>query len=254
MKILKSYILKCILLLSSSGVAAQSTDIIHQGEIEFEKRVNSYAILNEYYSDDRAKQFATQYKSSKPQFGVTTYALLFNNEHSLYSPTEATVNMSNAPLLTKLNIAYSDLIKQTSISRKNILSEEFLVSDSLRKIEWKLTDETKEIAGFTCRRANAIIMDSIYVVAFYSDQIVPKGGPESFTGLPGMILGVALPHYHITWFATRVLNREVAAKEIKPPTAKKTITNKDLWNLYTESPTFKSNAKIARLNWSHSMF
>jgi GLPGLI family protein len=48
------------------------------------------------------------------------------------------------------------------------------------------------IAGFNCRRANAMIMDSIYVVAFYTDEILTTGGPESFSGLPGMILGVAL--------------------------------------------------------------
>lgn len=246
--------MKCLLLISFSSVRAQSTSIIHQGEIEFEKRINSYAILNEYYSDDRGKQFANQYKAAKPQFGITTYTLLFNHEHSLYTPTYATANMSNVPLLTKFNIVYSDLGKHTSLSKKNILSEEFLVVDSLRRIEWKITDETKEIAGFTCRRANAVIMDSIYVVAFYTDQIVPKGGPESFTGLPGMILGVALPHDHVTWFATRVLNREVPTAQVQPPIAKKKVTNKELLKFYNENPSFTGNPKIGRLNLNHSMF
>ncbi len=47
-------------------------------------------------------------------------------------------------------------------------------------------------------------MDSIYVVAFYTDEILTTGGPESFTGLPGMILGIAIPHEHVSWFATKV--------------------------------------------------
>jgi GLPGLI family protein len=31
-------------------------------------------------------------------------------------------------------------------------------------------------------------MDSVFIVAFYTDQIVTSGGPESFNELPGMIL------------------------------------------------------------------
>ena len=60
-------------------------------------------------------------------------------------------------------------------------------------------------------------MDSIYVVAFYTDEIVTPGGPESFTGLPGMILGVALPHQHITWFATKVEAVKVTDVEMTIP-------------------------------------
>jgi hypothetical protein len=36
-----------------------------------------------------------------------------------------------------------------------------------------------------------------------TDAIKTKGGPELFNGLPGMILGVAVPHYNISYFATR---------------------------------------------------
>ncbi len=46
-------------------------------------------------------------------------------------------------------------------------------------------------------------MDSVYVIAFYTDQIIPSGGPESFNGLPGMILGIAIPRINTTWFATK---------------------------------------------------
>ena len=80
------------------------------------------------------------------------------------------------------------------------------------------------IAGFQCRRANAIIMDSIYVVAFYTDDIVASGGPESFTGLPGMILGVSLPHQHVSWFATKVSAQPVTASQLKVPVKGKKVT------------------------------
>ena len=97
------------------------------------------------------------------------------------------------------------------MSQKTVFEQTFLVEDTLRRIKWKITDETRPIAGFNCRRANALIMDSICVVAFYTDEILTTGGPESFSGLPGMILGIALPHEHITWFATKVEDLRVRA-------------------------------------------
>lgn len=103
-----------------------------------------------------------------------------------------------------------------------------MVKDSVRKITWKITDETREIAGYTCRRANALVMDSIYVVAFYAIQIPVSGGPESFTGLPGMILGLAIPHENITWFATKVTDMTVDPKAMVMPKKGKPVTGKQL--------------------------
>ena len=49
-------------------------------------------------------------------------------------------------------------------------------------------------------------------------MVIPvSGGSESFTGLPGMILGVALPREHITWFATLVKDSPVLATAITAP-------------------------------------
>src|SRR6185437_10397918 len=102
-------------------------------------------------------------------------------------------------------------------SQKTIFDQPFLVKDSLRKIKWKITDENREIAGYNCRRANGLMMDSIYVVAFYTDKIPVSGGPESFSGLPGMILEVALPHENVIWRATKVTEAEIPQGAITPP-------------------------------------
>ena len=67
-------------------------------------------------------------------------------------------------------------------------------------------------------------MDSIYVVAFYSDEIPVSGGPESFSGLPGMILGLALPHENVTWFATKVTDVPIPESSLRAP-AKGKVTN-----------------------------
>ena len=230
--------------------------MIHQGEIEYEKRVNTHAILNEYYlsnASSGAQQYGQQYKTNNPQFGVTTYTLVFNDEYSLYTPTKSTTDLVQKPLLTVLNTVYTNLKDQMSITRKSLFGDVFLVNDTIRMINWKITGESREIAGFSCRRANAIIMDSIYVVAFYTDQIVPKAGPESFTGLPGMILGIALPSEHITWFATRVSLTQTATN-IASPTGGRKVSYAQLSSLLLDDSSLKSDPKVGNLFLRNSLF
>ncbi len=126
------------------------------------------------------------------------------------------------------NVVFNNLDEQMSTSQKNVFEQTFLIHDTTRRIQWKITNETRNIAGFDCRRANALIMDSIYIVAFYTDAIVAPGGPESFTGLPGMILGIAIPHEHVTWFATKVYTETITDADLLPPTKGKKVTNLSL--------------------------
>lgn len=201
------------------------------GTIAFEKRVNMYALIPKLISkDDDA--FLTpafeSYKKSKPQFKVLKSTLSFAGNKSLYVPEEEDLSVNQGyfgtlPLVAQYNTIYSDYNIQTGVFQKKVFDELFLVKDSLRKIRWKITDETREIAGYTCRRANAIIMDSIYVVAFYTTDIPVSGGPESFNGLPGMILGVALPHENVTWFATKVTDMTLTENAVVPPKKGKPI-------------------------------
>ena len=101
--------------------------------------------------------------------------------------------------------------------------ETFLIEDSLANIEWKLTADTRVIAGFECKKAIGIIHDSIAVFAFYADELLIPGGPESIHGLPGMILGMGVPRLHTTWFATKVEVNGVNLNLAKPATKGKKV-------------------------------
>lgn len=200
--------------------AAQNTIFLSEGKIEYEKKVNLYARMDENNSWTELE------KKTVPQFKTTYFDLLFTRNKSLYKPGRE--NADNNKIWeqpAEENIVYSDLDNARSVSQKKVFEQLFLVQDSIRKIKWKITDENRVIAGFNCRRANAVIMDSIYVVAFYTDEILTPGGPESFTGLPGMILGVVLPHQHLTWFATKVQAVKVADTELTMPQKGKKVTS-----------------------------
>ena len=224
---MKIFSITLVLLLTAGLLQAQAPNAIFlsQGKIEFEKKLNQFAQIE---GDDTWSELQ---KKTLSQFKTTYFDMLFTRTKTLYKPgrdgTGSTMGwFSEMP--AQENVIYSDLDQEKSVSQKKVFEQLFLVQDSVRKIRWKLTDETRTIAGFSCRRANAIIMDSIYVVAFYTDEILTSGGPESFNGLPGMILGVALPHQHVTWFATKVEAVNVTDAQLAPPQKGKKTDNAGL--------------------------
>jgi GLPGLI family protein len=221
---------------------AQNTIFLSHGKIEYERRVNQWLQVEGDNDWDELR------KKTLSQFKTTYFDLLFTGSRTLYKPgtREGSGNamgwFSEQP--GQDNVVFNDLGNEKSTSQKKVFEETFLVSDTLRKIKWKLTDETRVIAGFNCRRANAIIMDSLYVVAFYTDEILTTGGPESFNGLPGMILGIAMPHQHVTWFATKVESVAVADTQLTPPQKGKKTDNAKLKETLTSA--FKDWGKYAQ--------
>jgi GLPGLI family protein len=198
----------------------QQTHFITEGRIEFEKKLNLHAQMT---GDDG---WITEFKKNTPQFKTTYFDLLFSNNKTFYKPgRENTDNNRLWEQPAENNIIYSDLDKHAALSQKNIFEKTFLIQDSTRSMKWKITDEKATIAGFECRRANALIMDSIYVVAFYTDEIETPGGPESFSGLPGMILKLAIPHEHVIWTATKLYAVPVNESQFKMPTKGTRTTN-----------------------------
>lgn len=212
------------LILFSPALQAQHARFVESGVIEYEKRVNMYAKISKRMGDNSfLKQAFEQYKRTQPQFKSFRYSLTFDPNKTLFRPLDGTKVASQGffdsdPSIDIGNTIFMNLTAGQGTAQKSIYEETYLIKDSIRHIQWRITNESREIAGYQCRRANALVLDSIYVVAFYTDQIPVSGGPESFTGLPGMILGVALPYEHTTWFATQVADRPVSPKELEAPT------------------------------------
>jgi GLPGLI family protein len=202
-------------------VQAQHAIFIAEGKIEFTRTVNLYARMTT--DDDSWRDLQ---KKAMPKFKTSYFDLYFSHNRWKYQPGRE--NPDNNRLWTQdvaeTNIISTDYATGKATSQKDIFGESFLIQDSMRRIRWKLTDETRMIAGFTCHRANALIMDSIYVVAFYTDEILTPGGPESFCGLPGMILGVSLPHQHMSWFASKVEGTPITKNQMQPPVKGKKCT------------------------------
>ena len=231
---MKKALLTFILLIPALSLLAQNAHFITSGTIEYNKTSNVYAMIEKEVTKENEtfyRPFIDAYKKGNPQFKTLKSTLTFSGDKTLFVPIEPETmgnGFSNIPLANQNNTVFNDLGTRTTISQKEVFDATFLIKDTTRKIKWKITNETREVAGFTCRRANGIMMDSIYVVAFYTEKIHTSGGPESFNGLPGMILEVAVPHENIIWVATKVTDMPVDNKALQAPKKGKPETRQQL--------------------------
>lgn len=119
-----------------------------------------------------------------------------------------------------------DFDRSTYLSNKELFGTLFSIRDSIPKIKWKLGNENRIISGFNCRKATGIIMDSVYVFAFYTNEITTPGGPATIHGLPGMILGVTIPRLYTSLMAISITPMEKDPEFLKPEESPKTYSRK----------------------------
>jgi GLPGLI family protein len=218
-------------------LAHAQVKFITSGKIEFERRTNQHALIDD---DSYMKDLL---KRNMPQFVTSYFTLSFRDNYTLYAGHQTDGGPTSlTPFFMVQNTVRTNLDSGTSLTQKELFTEAYLIADSVRKIEWKITRELREIAGFSCRKAVGKIFDSIVVIAFYADEILPRGGPESFCGLPGIILGVAIPRLHTTWYATKLQLSEVKPADVAPPTKGKKYTG----------PAFRADAKDIFKSWGKS--
>ena len=205
------------------------TQFILTGKITFERKTNVHRL---YFTDSEMDSWDEMFKKAIPQFQVNYFELLFGESKSLYRQTgdqpETKMGFWGDSPGSK-NTVFKDFATQQTTSQKQIFESQFLLKDSINEYEWKLQPETRTIAGFECKKAITKICDSVVVVAFYTEEIVSTSGPESFGGLPGVILGLAVPRLYTTWFATKVeLIKETEMTKIAAPTKGKGSTSRQM--------------------------
>ncbi|HOZ80174.1 MAG TPA: GLPGLI family protein [Ferruginibacter sp.] len=242
MKQLIAIVIACSLVYSA---AAQQV-FIEKASIEFEVKTNVKKTIGN-------GMWADMLKENMPQFKTGYYKFNFSDNKSIYKFDRWAEGPKVPEFLRRddeTNVYFFDYTTQKIFQQKAIVGSEFLVQDSIPKINWRITNESREIAGFNCRKAVGVILDSVYVFAFYTDEIVIPGGPCSINGLPGMILGMTIPRLYTSFMATKVSLTGVNETEIKPVAAKKYSTRGDLRNLLTErSKEWYSDDNEDSKNW-----
>lgn len=185
--------------------------------IEYEKVVYARQQYKELFSD-----WYEQFKQMIPEKVVNTYEFVGDTSHSLFRELKEAVLPANTwyEEVGHNNVVYNNYATGRTFSQKPVAEETFFVDDSLLTIRWKLTNDVRNIAGYDCRKAIGFVDDTLAIFAFYSDELLVRGGPESVQGLPGMVLGMGVPRLHATWFATKVEVNGVNTAAVKPATGK----------------------------------
>jgi GLPGLI family protein len=200
--------------------AASAQQFIDKAVIEYEVKTNAKKRMGN-------GSWAEMFKDQMSQFKTGYYTYTFADNKSIYKFDHWDEKSKVPEFLKKSdeeNIWYFDFTAGKFNMQKDVIGSKFYVSDSIPVIQWRLTNENREIAGFNCRKAVGKIMDSVYVFAFYTDEITIPGGPCSINGLPGMILGLTIPRMFVSYIATKVMLNGVNTALIKPVEAKKNYT------------------------------
>lgn len=233
------------------NVNAQETFITY-GKITYEKKIN---LLRTFENSDLPQEA----KEKMKKYATSNWEFYFDQDKSLYKAVKKDPE-NNSPALFSFSPGkqnseiYTDYSKNQRVIRRSIMDDDYLLSDTIPKVNWKIMHDLRNIAGYECRKAIGVIYDTVYVVAFYTDEILLRGGPEGFSGLPGTILGLAIPRYNTTWFAIKVNAFENHRPEIVPATTGKKIeTEQDLTKLielftrYDQDKKEKAEAAKKRL-------
>lgn len=212
---------------SISGTHAQI--FINKATIEYEVKAD----IKKTMGNDNWEQML---KDKLPRFKTGIFNLTFDNNKSIYSfdhwgPPKLPSMMLEGEDAEKY---YADYNAGNFIMQKNVEGSIITIADSIPKLKWKLVNENRIIAGFNCRKAYAVMLDSVYVFAFYTEDITFSGGPASFHGLPGTIMGITIPRLYTSWIATKVMVNGIDVSAIKPFSTKKSISMTDLKTLIKE--------------------
>ena len=140
------------------------------------------------------------------------------------------------------DVAYYNFTNGTSVSQREIMERSFVVTDSIRKLSWKLSDETKTILNYTARKATAQrigtrpmtsmengeikrteIADTANIIAWFTTDIPVPAGPEYGGQLPGLILELDLNNGRMVYKAVEISTKVNVAK-IKEPKEGKKVT------------------------------
>jgi GLPGLI family protein len=115
---------------------------------------------------------------------------------------------------------YKDQTNKLMINQVSILYRNFVIEDELPSYNWQISDSTKTIGNYACRKAFAFDpVDSSEVFAWYAEDIPVNDGPRGYWGLPGLILEVNSGIDRIV--ATKITFNSTSPKLEKPKKGKK---------------------------------
>src|SRR5260221_9296354 len=105
-----------------------------------------------------------QMEHNMPQSRTDKFELLFGNNQSLWHISDEQTPEEEGPgggVQIRMigggtdDISYYDFNKGTSTEQREMFEKKFIIADSIHKLNWKLTGETKTVLNHVCQKATA---------------------------------------------------------------------------------------------------
>ena len=201
----------------SFAAAEIVVDLIQEGVITYEVKVNVHRTLPK----ERESM-----KNMIPEFRTSQHQLFFNPNESLYKPVEEeeeeNFEQDGGGMRMRFQQPriemYFDPATARRITQQEFMGKEYLIEDSLQVSPWKFGTETKTLMGYKCKQAMYYNEQrKQQVVAWYTPQLRPFLGPETFNTLPGAVLEVNLNDGERILTAKSMEARPLKKYELKIP-------------------------------------
>ncbi|GAA5032095.1 GLPGLI family protein [Marivirga lumbricoides] len=144
---------------------------------------------------------------------------------------------------------YKNIAEKRYERQEDLMGKSFIIKDSLPVYEWQLTNERKQIGAYNCQKAiyskitevkkfstemeeMEVSIDTIKTEAWFTMDIPVSNGPESYYGLPGLILEVKTGKRVV--ICTKIVLNPKEEVDIEKPKKGKVMDSKSFHQLSEE--------------------
>ncbi len=206
----------------------------NHGEVKYTTKINMHAELPDDENSEMIKQMI-------PEFQEMKNVLLYTDAESFYSndsndDAEEVIEEEDGNMQIKIEMdspeekIYTDIANGIIIEQRDLMGKAFLIKDTLKATDWRVTDVQQIHSGLVCQKAE-LITERDTIIAWFTSEIPVSTGPAGFAGLPGLIVHVSMNGGNFQITATNIDKREIGKKEIKAPTKGKQITAEEFEEL-----------------------
>ncbi|MFI5186150.1 MAG: GLPGLI family protein [Chitinophagales bacterium] len=212
-----------------------------EGKIVYERTIQMQIQIND---NDAVSQMLPKTRTDK-------FELTFGNNRSIWKHIDEDDNSDefggNGMQIRMVgpgqnDIIFYDFTNAHKVEQRELFDKNFIVEDSIHKLNWKLTGESQTVLGHACQKAIAQniskrmqmnidngkmekkeVTDTSMVIAWFTTDIPVPAGPEVQGQLPGLILALDMNNGRVVYKAIEISPKADLAS-IKEPSKGKKVT------------------------------
>ena len=212
-----------------------------EGTVVYERTMQLQLRIND---DNAIEQILPKTRTDK-------FELTFGNNQSLWKHVDEEENndeFGGGGMQIRMvgpgqnDILFCDFNNARRVEQRELFDKKYVVEDSIRKLNWKLTGESQTLLGHPCQKATAQritqrmqmtidngkmerkeVADTNNIVAWFASDIPVSAGPEVQGQLPGLILALDINDGRMVYKALE-MSPKVDLASIKEPTKGKKVT------------------------------